>query len=166
MFTGAVVVMGVASSGKTSVGEALAAALKAPFIEGDQLHSAANVAKMSSGVPLTDEDRWPWLEAIGQALAGDEAKVAACSALKRAYREAIARAAGRPVSFIHLSGSREILEQRIKARKDHFMPPSLLDSQLSTLEPPRAGKRALKLDIEEPVEQLVKQARRWLLEQD
>jgi gluconokinase len=166
MFRGAAVVMGVASSGKTSVGEALAAALHVPFIEGDKLHSAANVAKMASGVPLTDDDRWPWLEAIGKALAGEKAKVAACSALKRAYREAIAKTAARPVSFIYLSGSREILEQRIKERKDHFMPPSLLDSQLSTLEPPGAGERALKLDIEEPVGQLVEQARRWLLEQD
>jgi len=166
MFKGAAVVMGATSSGKTAVGEALAAVLQAPFIEGDDLHSAANVAKMASGIPLTDDDRWPWLAAIGNALAGEGAMVAACSALKRAYREAIARAAGRPVSFIFLSGSREILEQRIKARRGHFMPPSLLDSQLAILEPPGAGERALKLDIEMPVERLVEQARRWLMTQD
>ena len=162
MFSGAVVVMGVTSCGKTVVGEGLAKKLGVAFIEGDKLHPAANVAKMSSGVPLTDEDRWPWLEEIGRSLAGTEGKIASCSALKRIYRERIAKAAGRPVAFVFLDGGRELLSQRINARKNHFMPPSLLDSQLKTLEPPGADENALRLDIVAPVAVLVDKAASWL----
>ena len=165
-FTGAVVVMGVASCGKTSVGELLAEKLNAHFIEGDRLHSAANVAKMSAGNPLTDADRWPWLAAIGQSLAGREACVGSCSALKRVYREAITKAAQRPVYFIYLHGGRALLEQRIGARKGHFMPASLLDSQLKTLEEPAADERALRLDIALSVPELATQAKAWLLLQN
>ena len=164
-FTGAAVVMGVASCGKTSVGELLAEKLNAHFVEGDRLHSAANVAKMSAGNPLTDEDRWPWLAAIGQSLAGREACVGSCSALKRIYREAITKAAQRPVYFIYLHGARELLEQRIGARKGHFMPSSLLDSQLKTLEMPAADERAHTLDIALPITEIVSRAREWLLQQ-
>jgi gluconokinase len=164
-FTGAAVVMGVASCGKSSVGGLLAEKLHAHFIEGDRLHPATNVAKMSAGNPLTDDDRWPWLTAIGQSLAGREACVASCSALKRVYREAIARAAQRPVYFIYLHGSRELLEQRIVARKGHFMPASLLDSQLATLQMPEPDERALRLDIKLPVNELAERARAWLLAQ-
>lgn len=166
MFKGAVVVMGVAGCGKTSVGEALAVALAVPFTEGDRLHPPSNVTKMASGTPLTDEDRWPWLEKIGEALKGDSGRIAACSALKRAYRERIAARAGRPVSFIFLDGSRETLEKRMRERKGHFMPASLLDSQLATLERPASDERALRLDIDQPVALLVAQARDWLLSQD
>ena len=162
MFSGAVVVMGVTSCGKTVVGEGLAKKLGVAFIEGDKLHPAANVAKMSSGVPLTDEDRWPWLEEIGRSLAGTEGKIASCSALKRVYRERIAKAAGRPVAFVFLDGSRELLSQRINARKNHFMPPSLLDSQLKTLEPPGADENALRLNIADTVPVLVDKAASWL----
>ena len=164
-FKGTAVVMGVASCGKTSVGELLAEKLNAHFIEGDRLHSAANVAKMSAGNPLTDDDRWPWLAAIGQSLAGREACVGSCSALKRAYREAIAKAAQRKVYFIYLIGSRELLQERINARQGHFMPPSLLDSQLRTLEEPAADELALKLDIAEPVDVLAEKAKAWLITQ-
>ncbi len=164
-FKGAAVVMGVASCGKTSVGEMLAEKLNAHFIEGDRLHPASNVAKMSAGNPLTDEDRWPWLKAIGESLAGREASVASCSALKRIYRETIAQAAQRPVYFIYLSGSRELLETRIGARKGHFMPASLLDSQLRTLEEPAADELALLLDIATPVSDLVEASKTWLLRQ-
>jgi len=156
------VVMGVASCGKTSVGELLAEKLNAHFIEGDRLHSAANVAKMSAGKPLTDEDRWPWLKAIGESLAGREASVASCSALKRIYRETIAKAAQRPVYFVYLHGSRELLEQRIGARKGHFMPASLLDSQLATLQEPAVDELALRLDIAMSVNQLAEAAKAWL----
>jgi carbohydrate kinase (thermoresistant glucokinase family) len=156
--------MGVASCGKTSVGELLAEKLNAHFIEGDRLHPAANVAKMSSGTPLNDEDRWPWLNAIGESLAGKEAAVASCSALKRVYREIITKAAQRPVYFIYLHGSRELLEQRIKARKGHFMPASLLDSQLQTLEEPATDELALRLDIAAPVADLAEAAKAWLLQ--
>jgi gluconokinase len=162
-FKGAAVVMGVASCGKTSVGELLAEKLNAHFIEGDRLHPAANVAKMSSGTPLTDDDRWPWLKAIGESIAGKEAAVASCSALKRVYRETITKAAQRPVYFIYLYGSRELLEQRIKARKGHFMPASLLDSQLQTLEEPTEDELALRLDIVAPVSELAEAAKAWLL---
>jgi gluconokinase len=164
-FNGAAVVMGVASCGKTSVGELLAEKLNAHFIEGDRLHPAANVAKMSAGNPLTDEDRWPWLAAIGQSLAGKETCVASCSALKRIYREAITKAAQRPVYFIYLHGSRKLLEQRINARTGHFMPASLLDSQLRTLEEPSPEELALKLDIALPVGELAERAKTWLLSQ-
>ena len=164
-FSGACVVMGVASCGKTSVGELLAEKLACRFIEGDKLHPAVNVAKMSAGTPLNDGDRWPWLAAVGTSLAGHDAAIASCSALKRSYREAIAKSAQRPVFFIYLHGSRKVLEQRIKERQGHFMPASLLDSQQKTLEPPRPDERALKLDIEQSVPQLVAQAQTWLLEQ-
>lgn len=158
--------MGVTSCGKTSVGQALAAALAVPFTEGDRLHPPSNVAKMSGGTPLTDDDRWPWLEKIGEALQGNSGHIASCSALKRSYREKIAERAGRPVSFIFLDGSRKTLEKRIRARKGHFMPASLLDSQLATLERPASDERALRLDIDQPVALLVAQARDWLLAQE
>ncbi len=155
--------MGVASCGKTAVGEMLAEKLSAHFIEGDRLHPATNVAKMSAGNPLTDEDRWPWLKAIGESLAGREACIASCSALKRVYRETIAKAAQRPVYFIYLFGSRELLEQRIGARKGHFMPASLLDSQLATLQEPAEDELALKLDISLPINEFAARAKAWLL---
>ena len=161
-FKGACVVMGVASCGKTSVGEALALQLGIDFIEGDRLHPPENVAKMSSGKPLNDEDRWPWLAAIGSALSGEGGKVASCSALKRSYRETIARAAGRPVAFVFLHGSKELLRERINSRKGHFMPASLLESQLNTLEPPAPDEWAIKLNVASPVDELVAQALEWL----
>ena len=128
----AIVLMGVAGSGKTSVGEALSARLAMPFRDGDEFHPRANVEKMSSGVPLTDEDRWPWLDAIGAAIgaAGDDGIIVACSALRRIYRRRLVAAAGRPIVFVHLDGPRALLERRLGGRKGHFMPKSLLDSQL------------------------------------
>lgn len=139
--------MGVASCGKTTIGEALATRLGVPFTEGDTLHSAANIAKMSSGTPLTDDDRWPWLADVGAVLRGQGGQVVSCSALRRSYREAIAHAAQRPVKFVHLHGSRAVLARRIARRPGHFMPPSLLDSQLATLEPPSATEDAITLNI-------------------
>lgn len=156
--------MGVASCGKTSVGEALAQSLGVRFVEGDRLHPDANIAKMSSGIALSDDDRWPWLASIGRNLAGGEGAIASCSALKRSYREAIAKAAGRPVLFVFLSGSRELLESRIRNRTGHFMPPSLLDSQLATLEVPGPDEPAIAIDIAEPVDVIVARARSFLLQ--
>jgi carbohydrate kinase (thermoresistant glucokinase family) len=147
MFKGAVVVMGVASCGKTTLGEALAAHFDVPFVEGDKLHSPESVAKMSAGIPLTDEDRWPWLGRVGDALAGDAACIASCSALKRSYRDAIRAHAKRDVAFIHLHGTREVLAARIVGRKGHFMPASLLDSQLKTLEMPSADETTESIDV-------------------
>jgi gluconokinase len=165
MFKGAAVVMGVASCGKTSVGEALAKRLKAEFTEGDRLHPKSNVEKMSAGIPLTDEDRWPWLGLVGEALLGNTGKIASCSALKRVYREHIAAAAKRPVYFVFLDGSRELLQRRIAERKGHFMPPSLLDSQLATLERPAPDELALAFDIARPVDVIAAEASAWLLDQ-
>lgn len=164
MFKGAAVVMGVASCGKTSVGEALAARLGAHFTEGDGLHPRANVDKMSAGRPLTDEDRWPWLALVGKTLQGREGRIASCSALKRAYREHIAARAARPVAFVFLDGNRELLESRIAARKGHFMPPSLLASQLATLERPAADEQAKAFDIARSVEEIVEEASAWLMQ--
>lgn len=147
VFIGAVVVMGVASCGKTTIGRMLAERLGLRFVEGDALHAPASIAKMTRGEALTDDDRWPWLRRVGESLRGDDGAVASCSALKRAYRAAIAEAAGRPVSFIHLHGTHEALAQRIASREGHFMPASLLASQLATLEMPEPGEAAVTLDI-------------------
>jgi carbohydrate kinase (thermoresistant glucokinase family) len=165
-----IVVMGVSGCGKSSVGIALADALGARFIDGDDLHPEANKAKMSAGIPLDDSDRWPWLELVSKALAevvvetsgsSFTGTVIACSALKRAYRERIL--AGAPNTFfVHLDGSRKILEQRLGARAGHFMPASLLDSQLATLEPLGADESGCVLNVEDSIPRLVEQARQAL----
>jgi gluconokinase len=157
-FSKAVVVMGVASCGKTTVGEALAKHFDVPFVEGDRLHGPDNVAKMSAGIALTDDDRWPWLQRVGEALQGEVGCIASCSALKRSYREAITEHARRPVTFIHLHGAVDVLRARIASRKGHFMPASLLDSQLATLEMPTAEENAVTLDINQSSADVVKVA--------
>jgi gluconokinase len=162
MFSGAAVVMGVASCGKTTVGEKLALRLHAAFHEGDRLHSPASVEKMSKGIALADDDRWPWLQRVGESLKGPGAAIASCSALKKIYRQHIAMHAGRPVSFVHLHGSRELLALRISARKGHFMPPSLLDSQLATLEMPGSGEIFITVDMSSPVDEQVEKAAAFL----
>lgn len=154
-FSDAAVVMGVASCGKTTVGRSLADILQVAFTEGDALHAPESVAKMSAGIPLTDDDRWPWLGRVGVALQGTEGRIVSCSALKKIYRQRIAEAAQRPVKFVHLHGSREVLQQRIAARQGHFMPASLLDSQLSTLEMPGPEEPAITIDIDQPPEAIV-----------
>ncbi len=146
-----IVVMGVCGSGKTTLGERLAKHLGWPFIEGDRLHPEANVAKMRSGEPLSDADRWPWLDAIAAAIAGKHAlgkqAVVACSALKRSYRERLTAGADPlPLLFVHLDGAPSLLAERMAARRGHYMPPGLLASQLATLEPPGPDEQALNLD--------------------
>jgi gluconokinase len=156
----AVVVMGVSGSGKTTVGEALAGRLGVRFRDADEFHPKANVEKMSAGVPLTDADRWPWLDAIGTAIREaprEAAIVISCSALKRVYRERILKAAGRPVTFVHLTGSRALLAKRMQRRRGHFMPASLLDSQLTTLEPLQADEPGFSVPIDPPVEGIVEE---------
>ncbi|MGY5777282.1 gluconokinase [Rhizobium sp. LEGMi135b] len=150
------VVMGVSGCGKSSVGSALAARLGGFYADGDDLHPAANVVKMSAGIPLTDADRWPWLDKIGQCLAlADDTALIGCSALKRIYRDRIREVVGVPVSFIHLAGSRETILRRLRARHDHFMPPALLDSQFAALEPPGADEQAITVDIGQPLDAVV-----------
>ncbi|MFE2878146.1 gluconokinase [Streptomyces roseus] len=131
------VVMGVAGTGKTTVGRLLADELGLPYVEGDAFHPAANVAKMSAGIPLDDADRWPWLDAIaawlGARPAGQGA-VLASSALKRAYRDRL-RSAAPDAVFVHLAGDRALIERRMARRTGHFMPTTLLDSQFAALEP-------------------------------
>lgn len=154
-----VVVMGVSGSGKTSVGKALAARLGVAFIEGDSLHPAENIAKMAAGIALTDEDRRPWLDRIGEVIAArrSEGVVVSCSALKRAYRERL-RAAVAGLRFVHLSGGRALLGERLAGRKGHFMPPSLLDSQFATLEEPVGEGGTVVVDVAAPLEAVVETA--------
>lgn len=162
----AIIVMGVSGCGKTSVGAALAERLGLSFVEGDVLHPPANVEKMAKGTPLTDADRWPWLETIGalmaEALAKGEGIIVSCSALKRTYRERLRAAAGGKLRFVYLSGSRELLTERMGARTGHFMPLSLLESQLQTLEVPSGEEGVVTVDIDQGVDGIVDDAIRGL----
>jgi gluconokinase len=154
----ALIVMGVSGSGKTTVASKLAERLRWTFEDGDKFHPRSNVEKMSAGQPLTDEDRWPWLNAIA-----DEIErvcrvrghaVIACSALKRPYRDVLLR--GRDdVRFVFLNGTQQLIAQRLALRKDHFMPPGLLDSQFRTLEPPSRDENAIDVSIDAPVDTIV-----------
>jgi len=151
------VVMGVSGCGKTSIGERLAAALGVPFIEGDAFHSQANIAKMTAGIALTDDDRRDWLLTLRDKLATREGgAVLSCSSLKRAYRDLL-RSAGGDVRFAHLAGERGLLLERVSNRPGHYMPPSLLDSQLETLEPLQPDEAGITLDIRDSQEQQVAQ---------
>lgn len=157
-----VIVMGVSGCGKTTFGQALAERLGAPFVEGDRLHPAPNVAKMSAGTPLTDEDRWPWLDLVGEALWAHRDAVGSCSALRRIYRDRLRDAAGGELRFVCLMLPRAELEKRMRTRSGHFMPPALLDSQLATFEPPIGEDDVLVVDGTLPVGQGVEQALDWL----
>ena len=145
-----VVVMGVSGSGKTTIAQDLAEAEGWPLLEGDSFHPPANVAKMASGTPLTDDDRWPWLRAIAEANDGfrarGESAVVACSALRRAYRD-ILIGDRRDVRLVYLKGSRALIGERMNARKGHFMPPALLDSQFQTLEEPGPDENPITVEI-------------------
>jgi len=160
-----IVVMGVASSGKTSLGERLAERLGWPFRDADSFHPPANVAKMSSGIPLTDEDRKPWLAAIAAWIDDLRASggngIVTCSALKKAYRDVIV--GDRPdVALVYLRGSRELIGERMAARQHHFMPPALLDSQFATLEEPGVDENPLIVQVEASKEAIVEQVVREL----
>lgn len=155
-----VVVMGVSGSGKSTVGWLLARRLDVAFVDADGLHPPANVAKMTAGEPLTDADRLPWLRAVAAELAAAPAgAVVACSALRRRYRDVL-RDGAPGVTFVHLDGSRDVLAARLAARLDHFMPASLLDSQLATLEPLDADEAGVVLDVGEQPDRLAEAAAR------
>ena len=161
-----IVVMGVSGSGKSTVGLALAQALSLPYVEGDELHPAQNVALMAAGTALTDTDRHGWLAAVGRRLSDDGARsrgvVVSCSALKRSYRDQL-RAAAPHVQFVYLHGPQALLAQRLEQRKGHYMSASLLQSQLDTLEPPAADERTLPFDISLGPERIVAGVRAGLL---
>jgi gluconokinase len=161
------IVMGVSSSGKTTVAAGLARQEGWVLLEGDSFHPPANIAKMQAGIPLTDADRWPWLQAIAaradQLQAAGRSAAVACSALKRAYRDIVV--GGRPGTvLVYLRGSQALIAERMKARKGHFMPPALLDSQFATLEEPGADEHPIIVDIGGSPEAEVQDAIRQLKE--
>jgi len=154
----ALIVMGVSGSGKSTIADKLAERLRWSYEDGDKFHPASNVAKMSAGHPLTDEDRWPWLQAIADEIdrvckAGQHA-VIACSALKRAYRDVLVH--GRcDVRIVYLKGTQELIAKRMAARKNHFMPSGLLDSQFKTLEPPDSSENPVTVSIDASIDAIV-----------
>ena len=153
-----VVVMGVSGSGKSTVGAALAARLAAPYVDGDDLHPATNIARMRAGHPLTDADRWPWLDDVGRWLAARSSPgaVVACSALRRAYRDRLRRWA--PTTFfVHLDGDATLIAARQAARRGHFMPSGLQASQQATLEALGPDEAGVRVDVARPVDALVEQ---------
>ena len=159
------IVMGVSGSGKTTIATRLAERLGWKCEDGDRFHPASNVAKMSAGHPLTDEDRWPWLQAIADEIdrvcRADEHAVIACSALRRAYRDLLVH--GRAdVRIVFLKGTKALIADRLARRKDHFMPVGLLDSQFKTLEPPEAEERAIIVSIDATVDTIVEEIVRRL----
>ena len=165
----AIIVMGVSGAGKTSVAQLLAQRLGCAFVEGDRLHPDANVEKMAKGIPLTDEDRWPWLDLVGGELAAARARgesvVVTCSALKKVYRERLREASGGSLNFVFLAGAVDVLEKRMGERKGHFMPVSLLHSQLATLESPVNEEGVVTVDIDASLETIVDRAVTALVEQ-
>lgn len=156
-----VVVMGVSGSGKTTIGIGLAKRLGWPFVDGDSLHPPANVAKMAAGVPLNDDDRWPWLAAIArwfdERRAAGEPGVVACSALRRSYRDVL-RENRSGLRIVYLKGTRDVLAGRIAHRQGHFFPAKLLDDQLRALEEPGPDERPIVVSIDEPPEAIVEEA--------
>lgn len=157
--------MGVAGCGKSTLGALIARRLGLPFLEGDDFHPVENVEKMRAGEPLCDADRWPWLDRLGVAAAAAVrergAAILACSALRRVYRRHLASAAGVPTRFVMLDASRDLLARRLERRRAHYMPASLLDSQLAILEPPRIDEDALILGARAPAERLADAAIAW-----
>lgn len=161
----ALIVMGVSGSGKSTVGAAVATRLGWPFEDGDRFHPPSNVAKMHAGRPLTDEDRWPWLQAIADEIdrvcgAGQHV-VIACSALKRGYRDVLIHGRN-DVGLVYLNGSQPLIAGRLAERKGHFMPPGLLTSQFQTLEPPGEDEQAITVAIDAAVETIVDDVLRQL----
>lgn len=160
----AIVVMGVSASGKSSVSAGIAATLGMDWVDADDLHPRSNVMKMASGSPLSDQDRWPWLDLVGQALSSGRARggvVVACSGLRRAYRDRL-RSHVPDAVFVHLTGSAELLASRAASRVGHFMPAALLDSQLAVLEPLESDEAGVEIDVDAPVDDIVEGAVHWI----
>lgn len=155
-----IVVMGVASTGKTTVAVQLAEDLGCEFIEGDDLHPRQNIEKMTQGIPLTDEDRWPWLQAIAELVAVKDfegtSTVVTCSALRRSYRTVLSEAVS--MFFVHLDAPYEVLEARMQHRTKHFMPTTLLRSQFATLEPLGDDEQGAVVDVSPPLDEVVEEA--------
>lgn len=155
----AIVVMGVSGAGKSTVGKLIAERLGCPFRDADSFHPKANIEKMASGQPLTDEDRWPWLRAIAAWIAEHRAAgttcVVTCSALKRAYRDVVTDNQRADARIVYLKGDFDLIDARLKARKGHFMPPELLRSQFRDLEEPRADEHAIVATIDETPKEIV-----------
>ena len=151
-----IVVMGVSGSGKSTVGAALAQRLRVPFADADDFHPPANIEKMTAGTPLNDDDRYPWLEAIGEWLAARcrDGGVMSCSALKRKYRDQLRRHCP-DVTFLHLAGSPEMIGRRQASRPGHFMPATLLASQFETLEPLAADERGVSIDVDQDIDSII-----------
>lgn len=142
------VLMGVAGCGKSSYGATIADRKNATFIDGDDFHPPANIAKMSAGIPLTDDDRWPWLDAVAaQMIIPSGIVFAGCSALRKSYREYLASRAGMPMHFIYLAADRAMIDKRMASRDGHFMPTSLIDSQFAALEVPDDKEPSSLIDI-------------------
>lgn len=157
-----IVVMGVSGSGKSTVGDLLGARIGLPYHDGDDLHPQSNIDKMAAGEPLTDDDRWPWLKLIGEWLMDHpDGGIIGCSALKRSYRDAI-REASPDAVFVHVHGSVELLQERMEERSGHFMPASLLDSQLDTLEHLEADERGRIFDISGTPDEIVAATIAWI----
>ncbi|GAA1155210.1 gluconokinase [Microbacterium oxydans] len=162
LVTRPIVVMGVSGAGKTTVGRDLAHRLGVSFIDADDLHGSENVAKMAAGIPLDDDDRWPWLDRVGVALAADPGVVIACSALKRRYRDRL-RASAPDTVFVHLDAPKERVTEQATARRGHFMPPALLASQLQTLEPLGADEDGITVTVDGTAGELVERIRQHLV---
>ncbi|MBD7990902.1 gluconokinase [Ochrobactrum quorumnocens] len=158
-----IIVMGVSGSGKSTVGEKLAAALVLPFLEGDSLHPKTNVDKMASGIPLQDEDRWPWLDTIGERLAtAENGIIVSCSSLKKSYRDRLRNASDGPLLFVFLDGSFDVLYEHMGHRTGHFMPVTMLESQLATLESPVGEPFVFRADVADPIEKIVAESLSWV----
>lgn len=159
-----IIVMGVSGSGKSTIAECLAKSLNSKYLDADDYHPNNNIDKMSRGDALTDEDRWPWLKTFGQVMVKQNRPcVGACSSLKQSYRSCLTESAKEPILFIYLEGRKELLMQRLSHRKDHFMPTTLLESQLSALEIPKHDEYAISVDISGTPDEIIKRIKQKII---